>query len=72
MTPADARKLKCEDRVVWDDGSYVNDKREDVGTVCETGYNAIKVLWDDGTIGLYHFSSGGQEIVHVPLQKKRA
>lgn len=39
MTAKQAAKLKVGDRVYWD-----NDEA-DVGTVVETGFNAVKVHW---------------------------
>ncbi len=41
-----ARRLKIGTRVRFSDGVF--------GTVIETGYNAVKVDWEDGQVGIIH------------------
>ena len=50
MTPKDSKKLTIGDRVqIWAESPDAC-----TGSVIETGYNAIKVAWDDGQIGIIH------------------
>jgi len=49
MTYKQALKLKVGDRVHWDgEGDQVG------GSVIETGYNAVKVQWDNGPVTILH------------------
>lgn len=53
MKEAVARRLKVNDRVTWDNNP------KDCGTVIETGFNAVKVKWDDpsqGEVGVLYFT----------------
>lgn len=53
MKEAVARRLKVNDRVTWDNNP------NDLGTVIEVGYNAVKVKWDDpsqGEVGVLWFT----------------
>lgn len=46
----EARKLKIDDRVeIW-----AGSPDAAAGTVIETGYNAVKIKYDDGVIGVIH------------------
>lgn len=46
MTSKDSKKLKTGAAVQFSDGV--------AGTVIETGYNAVKIEWADGQIGIIH------------------
>lgn len=50
MLTAEAKKLKVGRRVIiwWGTPSACT------GTVIETGYNAVKIEWDDGQVGIIH------------------
>ena len=46
MTNSESKRLKPDDLVRFTDGVR--------GRVIETGYAAVKVVWDDGQIGIIH------------------
>lgn len=50
MTPTQAKALRENDRVTWDG------KASDQGTVIEVSRDGVKVVWDNGPIGIYGFS----------------
>lgn len=58
MKAKDAAKLTIGDRVEW-----TEDDAPVYGEVTETGYNAIKVMWDDGQAGIYPFT--GKSVPHI-------
>jgi hypothetical protein len=47
MTAKDSKRLEVDDQVVWGDDPH------DVGTVIETGYNAVKISWDNGQTSIH-------------------
>lgn len=48
MTEKESKKLQRGAQVIWE-----NDPA-DKGTVTETGYNAVKIAWDNGQVGVIH------------------
>jgi preprotein translocase subunit YajC len=52
MTTKEAKKLKVGDKVVFSDGVE--------GTVTETNWMAIKVVWCDGQVGTIHHGDMAQ------------
>ena len=57
MTTKEAKKLKVAERVKFSDGV--------LGTIMETGYNAVKIAWDDGQVGVIHLDDM-QEVERAP------
>lgn len=51
MTKTQAKQLKLDDRVViWPNDPAMRA----AGKVVEVGYNARKIAWDDGQVGVIH------------------
>lgn len=48
MKNKEAAKLKVGDRVMW------NNNPQDLGTVSEVGYCAVRIKWDNGQTGTTH------------------
>jgi hypothetical protein len=50
MDAKEAKHIKVDDRVVI----WAESPDACTGTTIEVGYNAVKVKWDDGQIGIIH------------------
>ena len=46
MSESESKKLKVGDKVIWEDDEG------DIGQVIEVGYNAVKIRWDIGQVGV--------------------
>lgn len=68
MKEASARRLEVGSRVCW------GNNPKDGGTVIETGFNAVKVKWDDpsqGEVGVLYFAEMAN-IGSLPANRKHA
>lgn len=68
MKEVTARRLEVGSRVTWDNNP------NDGGTVIETGFNAVKVKWDDpsqGEVGVLYFTEMAN-IGSLPANRKHA
>jgi hypothetical protein len=54
MDATASKRLKIGERVCWDEDE------SDLGTVVETGYNAVKIQWENGQTGILHHNDMGQ------------
>ena len=73
MDEKQAKRLKIGDRVqIWAESPDAC-----TGTVSETGYNAVKIEWDDDQIGIIHLKDMDNVTRHrgpsiVPTAKQNA